>query len=112
MTPSSGPGAAQMKSFQYIMPLFLVFIFNSFSAALTYYFFLSNIISYAQQWAIKKFFIDEDKIRADMAEKKKKPSKSKGGFQQRLEKMLKEQEKKQRARQKDSSKGKKGSKKG
>jgi len=103
MTPSTGAAASQMKIMQYVMPVFLVFIFNSFSAALTFYFFLSNVISFVQQWVIKKFFIDEDKIRAEMKAKKAKPAK-KGGFQKKLEEMLKEQEKKQRARQKSTGK--------
>jgi len=103
MTPSTGAAASQMKIMQYVMPVFLVFIFNSFSAALTFYFFLSNVISFIQQWVIKKFFIDEDKIRAEMKAKKAKPAK-KGGFQKKLEEMLKEQEKKQRSRQNNGGK--------
>lgn len=107
MTPSTGAAASQMKIMQYVMPVFLVFIFNSFSAALTFYFFLSNVISFVQQWVIKKFFIDEDKIRAEMKAKQQKPSKKKGGFQKKLEEMLKEQEKKQKARQNQAGKGNK-----
>ena len=81
----------QMKFVQYFMPFFLIFIFNSFSAGLTYYYFLSNVITFAQQWSIKKFFINDDKLRAEMNSNKAKPKKQ-GGFQQRLEKMLKDQQ--------------------
>ena len=76
MTPSSGgPGAAQMKMMQYFMPIMLLFFFNSFSAGLTYYFFLSNIISFGQQFAIKNYFIDEEAIHKQLQSNKKKPAK-------------------------------------
>jgi YidC/Oxa1 family membrane protein insertase len=107
MSPSAGGNdalAQQMKMFQYIMPVMLLFIFNSFSAALCYYFLLSNVFSFGQQWVIKKYFIDEDALRLEIAESKKRPkSKNSGGFQARLEKMLKEQQAKQREMQESKS---------
>jgi len=81
----------QMKFVQYFMPFFLIFIFNSFSAGLTYYYFLSNVITFAQQWSIKKFFINEDKLRAELQSNQAKPKKQ-GKFQKRLEEMLKAQQ--------------------
>lgn len=92
MTPSAGgAGAAQMKMMQYFMPIMLLFFFNSFSAGLTFYFFLSNIISFGQQYVIKNYFIDEDKIRKQLQSNKKKPVK-KSKFQQKLQKMMDEQQ--------------------
>ncbi|MEZ4883301.1 MAG: membrane protein insertase YidC [Chitinophagales bacterium] len=92
MTPSAGgAGAAQMKMMQYMMPFMLLFFFNSFSAGLTYYFFLSNIISFGQQYAIKNYFIDEEAIHKQLQSNKKKPPK-KSKFQERLQKMMEEQE--------------------
>ena len=91
MQASSNP---QMKYIQYIMPIFLVFIFNSFAAALTYYFFLSSIITFGQQWTIKKFFIDEDKLREQLKKNKTKPRKQ-GKFAKKMQAMLEEQQKKQ-----------------
>jgi len=85
---------SQMKYIQYIMPFFLIFIFNSFAAALTYYFFLSSIITFGQQWTIKKFFIDEDKLRAQLKERKSKPKKQ-GRFGKKMQQMLEDQQKKQ-----------------
>ncbi|MGB1204519.1 MAG: membrane protein insertase YidC [Chitinophagales bacterium] len=99
MTPNAGGEfAKQMQMFQYIMPVMLLFFFNNFAAGLTYYFFLSNVFSFTQQYAIKNFFIDEEKILAQIQENKKKPAK-KSGFQQRLEQMLKEQQAQAEAKQ-------------
>jgi len=75
-----------MKYMPYIMPVFLIFIFNSLPAGLTYYYFLYNILSFAQQVLFNKFLIDEDKIRAKLEERKRKPKK-KSKWQQRLEEM-------------------------
>ena len=68
----SNPMAQQMKMFQYIMPFMLLFIFNKFSAALSYYYFLFNLFSVVQQWAMKKWLIDEDKIHAQIQANKTK----------------------------------------
>ena len=46
---------------------------------------------------IKNFFVDNDKIRAQIDENKKKPKKS-GGISARLQKAMQEAEKQQRAR--------------
>ena len=96
----------QMKFVQYFMPFFLIFIFNSFSAGLTYYYFLSNVITFAQQWSIKKFFINEDEIRKELHSNKAKPKKQ-GKFQQRLEQMLKEQQEKAARAQQQAAERKK-----
>lgn len=107
MTPSAGGAAgAQMKFIQYFMPFFLVFIFNKFPAGLTFYYFLSNIISFAQQISIKKFFINENELRAELKANKAKPQNKKGGFQERLQKMLQEQQKKQAEMQRRQQKNK------
>ncbi len=97
-TDTSGPMGAQMKMFQYFMPFMLLFIFNKFSAGLSYYYFLFNLLSVLQQLVMKKFFIDEDKIHAKIQENKKKPVKQ-SKFQARLEKMMKEQQEVQKKRQ-------------
>ncbi len=83
-------GPASMKYMPYIFPIMLLGIFNSFPAALTYYYFLTNIISYAQQWVIKKFIIDEDALHKKIQENKKKPVK-KSSWQQKLEDVARQQ---------------------
>ncbi len=102
MTPSAGNNefAKQMQVMQYIMPVMLLFFFNSFSAGLTFYFFLSNVISFVQQWVIKKFFINEDKIRKEIQANQQKP-KEVSSFQGRLEKMMKEQQQAQKRMQEE-----------
>lgn len=99
MTPTAGAG--QMKMLQYIMPFFLIFIFNSLPSGLTYYYFLYNILSFGQQQLFQRFFINEDKLRAQIEARKKKPVK-KSKWQQRLEDMqkLQEQQRRQRGKKK------------
>lgn len=92
MTPQSGNSqmAQQMKIIQYIMPFMMLFWFNSYASGLSYYYFLANVISFGQQYAIRSF-IDEDAIHAKLQENKKK-DKPKSKFSQRLESMMKEQQ--------------------
>ena len=92
---SSNPMAAQMKTFQYIMPFMMFFIFNKFSAALSYYYFLFNLISIGQYWVMKRFMIDEDKIHAQIQANKKKVRK-KSKWQGRMEDMMKQQQENQK----------------
>lgn len=87
MSMSSQPG---MKYMPYIFPIMLLPIFNSFPAALTYYYFLTNITGYLQQWLTKKFIIDEAALHKQIQENKKKPVK-KSMWQQRLEEVAKQQ---------------------
>ena len=85
MTTVQGP----MKTMQYIMPVAFLFFLNSFPAALTFYYFVSNIFTFGQQAVIKNF-IDEDKIRAVLEENKKRnANKKKSKFQMRLEEAMK-----------------------
>ncbi len=83
--------SGQMKYMAYIFPVMLLGIFNNLSAGLTYYYFLSNIISFGQQWVIQRFFIDEAAIHRQIQENKKKTPK-KSGFMSRLEEMQKQQQ--------------------
>ena len=94
-------GAQQpgMQYLPYIMPVMLMFLFNSFPAALTYYYLLQNVIGMGQQWVIQKFFIDEDKLRKQIEENKKNP-KPKSGFQKRLEDMQRQAQTQQAAKKK------------
>lgn len=88
---SDGPMAAQMKVMMYIMPFMMLFFFNSYSAGLSYYYFLANVISILQTVLIRKVFINEDAIRAQIEKNKKRPKAAKkSGFQKRLEEMAKQ----------------------
>lgn len=87
----SQPGMEMMKYMPYIFPFFLFFLFNSFPAALTYYYFLSNMITFGQQILINKFFIDEEKLHKQLEENKKKPVK-KSSWASKMEEIYKQQQ--------------------
>ena len=83
-----------MKAMQlYFMPIFLLVLCNNFSSGLSYYYMLSNLITIAQTWVIRKYFIDEQKLFAQLKAKaaNAKPVK-KSKFQQRLDEMYKQQQ--------------------
>ncbi len=77
-----------MKTMMYLMPIMFLFILNNYSAGLSYYYFLANVITIGQTYLIRSF-IDEDKIRAQLQVNKKKTVK-KSKFQKRLEDMAKQ----------------------
>ena len=80
----------QMKWMMYLMPIVFLGVFNNYSAGLSYYYFLANIISIGQQYLFKAF-VNDDEIHRKIQENKKRPaSQTKSKFQQRLEKMAKE----------------------
>ena len=84
MTGSS-PGSDQpgMKMMMYMMPIMFMLILNNFSAGLTYYYFLANMLTYGQNMLSKRF-INADAVLATLEANKKKPIK-KSKWQQRLE---------------------------
>ena len=83
--------ATQMKIMMYMMPIMMLFFFNSYSSGLSYYYFIANVISMGQMLAIKKWFINEEKIHKQIQMNKAKPqSAKKSKFQKRLEDMAKE----------------------
>ena len=69
----------------------LLFMFNKQPAALSYYYFLFNILTLGQNWIIQKFFINEEQIHLQIQENKKKPPKQ-NSFQQKMQEMMKQQE--------------------
>jgi YidC/Oxa1 family membrane protein insertase len=78
-----------MKSMQYFMPVIFMFVLNNFPAGLTFYYFVSNLVSFGQIAIIRKF-VDDDKIRAILEENKlKNKDKKKSKFQSRLENAMK-----------------------
>ena len=86
----------QMKYMMYFMPIIFLGVMNSYAAALSYYYFLANLITYGQQKLIGSM-IDDSVLLAKMEEKKQNaPAKGKSKFQARLEKMMKEQQEAQR----------------
>ncbi|MDR8393636.1 membrane protein insertase YidC [Aliifodinibius sp. S!AR15-10] len=49
-----GMGAGQMKMFQYLLPVMLLFIFNNFAAGLSLYYLIYNVVSIIQQLMINR----------------------------------------------------------
>jgi YidC/Oxa1 family membrane protein insertase len=70
VTQPQQPGMPDMKVIMYIFPFMMIFFFNNYSAGLSYYYFISTLISIIIMLAIKHFFVDEDKLRQKMAAKK------------------------------------------
>lgn len=92
---NSMPG---MKWMMYMMPVMFLFFFNDYASGLSYYYFLSLLITIIQTYVFRRC-IDEQKVRKQLLENAKKPRK-KSGFMARLEEaqrkqqaMLREQEK-------------------
>lgn len=77
-----------MQTMMYLMPILFLGFFNNYSAGLSYYYFLANVITFAQMYLIR-YTIDENKIRLKLEENRKKPVK-KSNFQKKLEEMAKQ----------------------
>lgn len=94
---ASQPGANEqmqfMKWMMYLMPIMFMFIFNNYAAGLSYYYFISLLITIIQTY-IFRWTIDEkkllEKLHAKRAKNERNPKKS--GFMARLEKMQREQQ--------------------
>ena len=80
---------AQMKWMMYLMPIMFLGFFNNYAAGLSYYYFLANMITFSQQFIMKRF-IDEEAILSELERNKKKPKK-KSKFQKKLEELQKKQ---------------------
>lgn len=79
-----------MKVMMYMMPVMFLGIFNNYSAALSYYYFLTNIITFLQMY-IFRFIINEEELKRKIeANKSRKVEVKKSGFQKRLEEMAKQ----------------------
>ena len=97
MNNKNQPQNEQMKGMQtmmYIMPIMFLFIFNSYSSGLSYYYFVATLITILQTWLIRRYVNDEKLLKQIELAKTKPVKKSK--FQERLEQMQKMQEQKRR----------------
>lgn len=91
-------GMPNMKYIMYFFPFMMIFFFNSYSSGLSYYYFISTLMTIGIMFAIKKFMLDEDKIHAKVEANRANPKKKKGKskFAQRLEEAQKMQQQKQK----------------
>jgi YidC/Oxa1 family membrane protein insertase len=87
ITSVQGP----MKSMSYFMPVIFMFVLNNFSAGLSFYYFVSNLVTFSQQAIIRRF-VDEDKIKKIMEENRRKAASGMGkksSFMSKLEQAMK-----------------------
>ncbi len=99
MTPQD-PNNPALKYMPYIYPVFMLLIFNSLPAALTWYYTVSNLITLGIQFTIQNYILDHEKILAQMHERRKAPKvKAKSKWQQQYEKMMETQKKVQQLKQ-------------
>ncbi|MBU3821358.1 membrane protein insertase YidC [Flavobacteriaceae bacterium XHP0103] len=90
--------AKMMKYMMYFSPIMMLFFFNNYASGLSLYYFISNLISIGIILVIKNYILDEDKIHAQIQEKKKQPKKQ-SRFQQKMAEMMEQAEKQKQAQQ-------------
>ena len=100
-TASNDPSAKSMQFMSvWMMPIMMFFICNNLSSALSYYYLISQLISMAEIFIIRKFFVHPEEVLAKVKASEGKPL-PKSKWQQRLEeaqKMQQQQMKNQRRR--------------
>ena len=84
--------AKMMKIMIYVSPIMMLFFFNSYGAGLSLYNFISNLITIGIMIVIKRYFIDSDKIHAQIQENKLKEPKKQSKFQQKLQEVMEQAE--------------------
>lgn len=100
------PSANMMKWMMYLMPVMFFFMFNDYAAGLSYYYFISLLISIIQTMIFRWTLNDKRMLeQMEKAKQKKKNSpKKKSGFMARLEQMQKEQQARMREQMKEQAK--------
>ena len=89
---SGGQEMKMMRWMMYLMPLMFLFFFNDYAAGLSYYYFVSLLMTIIQTM-IFRWAVDDKKVLAEMeANAKKKGTQKKSGFAARLEEMQREQQ--------------------
>ena len=81
------PGMPNMKFIMYLMPVMMLFFFNNYASAFSLYYFISNILTILIMLMTKHFIIDEDKIRLQIQENRKKPT-TQNRFQRKMKEMM------------------------
>ena len=89
---SGGQEMKMMRWMMYLMPLMFLFFFNDYAAGLSFYYFVSLLMTIIQTM-IFRWAVDDKKVLAEMeANSKKKGGQKKSGFAARLEAMQREQQ--------------------
>lgn len=87
-TNSGGQQMPGMKFMLYMMPIMMLFWFNDYAAALSYYYFISLLITIVQTYVMKRSINTEELLEKIKTQSKKAPQKSR--FQKRMEEMAKQ----------------------
>lgn len=80
-----------MKIMIYLSPIMMLLFFNNYGSGLSLYNFISNLITIGIMLVIKRYFIDSDKIHAQIQENKTKP-KTESKFQKKMREMMEQAE--------------------
>jgi len=109
-TPDQTGQPIDMKKMAYITPVIFMFVMNSLPAGMSFYYFISNIVTIGQQIGIRKF-VDEDKIKSILDENRKKIAAGGGAkksrFSEYISKQMKAVEESQKAQSAVDTKKKK-----
>ena len=109
MTAGAGMGGdanmKMMKYMMYAMPLIFFFVFNDYASGLTYYYFISLLLTIVQTIAMR-YTIDDKKLLAKIEEKKSTNTMSKGNWMNRLQEMQQQmlEQQKQKMEQQNNQK--------
>lgn len=99
---SNDPNAASMRFMSvWMMPIMMFFICNSLSAALSYYYLLSNLFMMLQNWVLRRYFVHPEELFAKIKAAEGKPV-PKSKWQKRLEEAQKMQQQQLKERQNKS----------
>jgi YidC/Oxa1 family membrane protein insertase len=87
-------GNPMLKYMPFIFPIIMLGFFNKLPAALTWYYFVSNLFTLVLQFCIQKFILNPEKIRAeiDANKLKNKDKNTKSKWQMKLEEMQQAQQ--------------------
>ncbi len=110
ITPDQPGQPINMKMMAYITPVIFMFVMNSFPAGLSFYYFISNLVTIGQQLAIRKF-VNEDKIKELLEANRAKIKAGGGAKKSRFSSYLQTQLKTMEEQQKAAAEQKKGKKK-
>jgi YidC/Oxa1 family membrane protein insertase len=86
----------QMKWMGYFMPIIFLGVLNDYASGLTWYYFVSNMVTFGQQFVIRKM-IDDSKLHKQIAESRKKPV-VKSNFQKKMELAMKASQQKSKGK--------------
>ncbi len=92
-----------MKVMMYFMPIFMLIFLNQYPSGLNYYYFLSTLITILQTIGFR-YFVNEEKLLAQLEANKKKPAKKKSGFMARIEEAQRQQQALAKQRAKENQK--------